>query len=85
MSDRVGRIAALLAVALVCACGAGLGRTAGDRDLSAYTGLGTWVDLYDHQVLANPEVQVAKMAKRGVGTLYLETSNYRSSRGISRP
>ena len=82
MSDRVGRIAALLAVALVCACGAGSGRTAGDRDLSAYTGLGTWVDLYDHQVLANPEVQVAKMAKRGVGTLYLETSNYQMRQDI---
>ena len=82
MSSRVGRIAALLAVAFVCACGAGSARTAGDRDLSAYMGLGTWVDLYDHQVLAKPEAEVAKMAKRGVGTLYLETSNYQMPNDI---
>jgi len=85
MSSRVGRIAALLAVAFVCACGAGSARTAGDRDLSAYMGLGTWVDLYDHQVLAKPEAEVAKMAKRGVGTLYLETSNYQMRNDIVNP
>jgi hypothetical protein len=85
MSGRVGRIAALLAVAFVCACGAGSARTAGDRDLSAYMGLGTWVDLYDHQVLAKPEAEVAKMAKRGVGTLYLETSNYQMRNDIVNP
>jgi hypothetical protein len=85
VSGRVGRVAALLAVALVCACGAGSGRTAGDRDLSAYMGLGTWVDLYDGRVLANPEAEVAKMAKRGVGTLFFETSNYGSRQDIVRP
>jgi hypothetical protein len=85
MSGRVGRVAALLAVALVCACGAGSGRTAGDRDLSAYMGLGTWVDLYDGRVLANPEAEVAKMAKRGVGTVFFETSNYGSRQDIVNP
>jgi hypothetical protein len=82
MSSRAGRIAAMLAAAFVCACAAGSARTAGDRDLSAYMGLGTWVDLYDHQVLADPEAAVAKMAKRGVGTLYLETSNYQMRNDI---
>jgi len=85
MSSRVGRIAALLAVALVCACGASSGRTADDRDLSAYMGLGTWVDLYDHQVLAKPEAEVAKMAKRGVVTLYFETSNYQMRQDLVNP
>jgi hypothetical protein len=85
MSSRVGRFAALLAVAFVCACGAGSGRTANDRDLSAYMGLGTWIDLYDHQVLAKPEAEVAKMAKRGVATLYLETSNYQMRQDIVNP
>lgn len=85
MSSRVGRIAAMFAVAFVCACGAGSARTADDRDLSAYAGLGTWVDLYDHQVLAKPEAEVAKMAKRGVGTLYLETSNYQMRNDIVNP
>jgi hypothetical protein len=85
MSGRVGRVAAFLAVALVCACGAASGRTAGDRDLSAYTGLGTWVDLYDPHILAKPEAAVAKMAKRGVGTLFYETSNYGSRQDIVKP
>jgi hypothetical protein len=85
MTGRVGRIAALLVVAFVCACGAGSGRTAADRDLSAYMGLGTWVDLYDHHVLARPEAEVAKMAKRGVGTLYFETSNYGMRQDIVKP
>ena len=85
MSSRVGRIAALLVVAFACACGASSGRTAGDRDLSAYMGLGTWVDLYDHQVLAKPEAEVAKMAKRGVVTLYFETSNYQMRQDIVKP
>ena len=85
MSDRVGRIAALVAVALVCACGAGAGRTAGDRDLSAYMGLGTWVDLYDPHVLAHPEAAVASMATRGVGTLFYETSNYGSRQDVVKP
>jgi hypothetical protein len=85
MSGRVGRIAALLVVAFVCSCGASSGRTADDRDLSAYMGLGTWVDLYDHQVLAKPEAAVATMAKRGVGTLYFETSNYQMRQDIVKP
>jgi len=84
MSGRVGRVAALLAVAFVCACGAGSGTGASDRDLSAYTGLGTWVDLYDHHVLAHPESAVAAMAKRGVWTLFLETSNYEMKQDIVR-
>src|SRR3954447_26585836 len=82
MSGGVGRIAALLAIALVCACGASSGRTADDRDLSAYMGLGTWAGLYDHQVLAKPEAEVAKMAKRGVGTLSPEPSNYQMREDI---
>jgi hypothetical protein len=84
MSGRVGRVAALLAVVLVCACGAGSGTSASDRDLSAYTGLGTWVDLYDPHVLAHPESSVAAMASRGVSTLFLETSNYGMKQDIVR-
>src|SRR4029079_568327 len=85
MSSRVGRLAALLVVAFVCACGASSGRTADDRDLSAYMGLGTWVDLYAHQVRAKPGAAVAKMAKRGVVTLYFETSNYQMRQDIVNP
>ena len=85
MSGRIGGIAALLAVVCVCACGAGTGRGAGDRDLSAYTALGTWVDLYDPHVLAHPESSVATMAERGVSTLFFETSNYGMRSDIVKP
>jgi hypothetical protein len=80
------RVVALLAVvAAVCACGAASGRADDERDLSAYTGLATWVDLYDPRVLARPETAVAAMAQHGVRTLFLETSNYQMRQDIVRP
>ncbi len=80
------RATALLAVvAAVCACAAASGRADDERDLSAYTGLATWVDLYDPRVLARPETAVAAMARHGVRTLFLETSNYQMRRDIVRP
>jgi hypothetical protein len=47
--------------------------------LDAYKGLGSWVDIYDDKAWANPGAAVADMARHGVRTLYLETSNSRSS------
>jgi hypothetical protein len=81
------RVAALLAVvAALCACGAASsGRADEERDLSAYTGLATWVDLYDPHVLKRPESSVAAMAENGVRTLFFETSNYQMRRDIVRP
>jgi hypothetical protein len=80
------RVTALLAVvAAVCACAAASGRADDERDLSAYTGLATWVDLYDPRILARPETAVASMARYGVRTLFLETSNYQMRQDIVRP
>ena len=80
------RVAALLAVvAAVCACAAASGHADDERDLSAYTGLATWVDLYDPRVLTRPETAVASMARHGVRTLFLETSNYQMRQDIVRP
>jgi hypothetical protein len=80
------RIGALLAVlAAVCACAAASGRAGDERDLSAYTGLATWVDLYDPHILARPEAAVAAMADQGVRTLFLETSNYQMRQDVVRP
>jgi len=62
------------------------GRTSGDRalevtgDASAYRGLGTWVDIYDDAVWARPEQAASAMAARGVGTVYLQTSNFHRGR-----
>jgi hypothetical protein len=80
------RVTGLLAVvAAVCACAAASGRADDERDLSAYTGLATWVDLYDPRILARPETAVASMAGHGVRTLFLETSNYQMGQDIVRP
>ena len=76
----------LAVVAALCACAAASsGRADEERDLSAYTGLATWVDLYDPQVLKRPESSVAAMAENGVQTLFFETSNYQMRRDIMRP
>src|SRR3712207_3959198 len=47
-----------------------------DGDVRAYRGLGTWVDIFDTSY-RHPRAAVRSMARRGVRTLYLETSNYR--------
>jgi hypothetical protein len=55
------------------------------RDVSAYEGLGTWVDIWDGTVLNRPEAAVARMRDLGVTTLYLETSNYSQRVDLVRP
>jgi hypothetical protein len=47
------------------------------RDVSAYEGLGTWVDIFDGPVLAQPAATARAMAARGIRTVYVETANYR--------
>ncbi len=54
-------------------------------DLSAYQGIGAWVDLYDPALLANPEGTVARIAARGTRTLFLETSNYQMPEAVMWP
>ena len=44
--------------------------------VSLFRGLGSWVDIYEHWSFADPEHAVARMARHGVRTLYLETSNF---------
>lgn len=50
-----------------------------------YRGLGTWVDLYDPALFADPEGTVAGVAARGVRTLYLETGNYKQRSDLFQP
>lgn len=54
-------------------------------DLSAYAGLGTWVDMFNKWPWDNPGKAVRAMARRGVTTLYLETSNYQKANDLYRP
>jgi hypothetical protein len=77
--------AALLAAVLAASLAATSVATPSQRDLSAYAGLGTWLDLYAASAWANQEGAVAAMRANGVGTLFLETGNYRQRVDLVRP
>jgi hypothetical protein len=46
------------------------------REDEPYRGLGTWIDIYDHEVWQHPTRSVRSMAAHGIRTIYLQTSNY---------
>ncbi|MFL5796437.1 MAG: hypothetical protein ACJ77A_00705 [Actinomycetota bacterium] len=52
-------------------------------DLSAYRGLGTWIDVYDQSdvfgpaAFGDPTTSVAEMVRNGVRTVFLEAGSYR--------
>lgn len=71
------------ALALILAVPAG--GAAHARDVSAYEGLGTWVDVWDATVWKAPEAAVDQMSAHGVTTLYLETSNYTRTVDLFQP
>jgi hypothetical protein len=64
---------------------AGTAGAAGGVRVGAYRGLAAWVDIYDDDGWANPEVAVAAMAGLGVRTLFLETCNYKCKRELFKP
>jgi hypothetical protein len=82
----VRRLAATLLVALGLALGLGLTASASAApSLDPYRGLGTWVDIYDDPQFAVPETTVARIAARGVRTIYLETGNFKQATDLVRP
>ncbi len=80
----------LLVIAVVATTVAGAaaaGRSAQSvarADASVFAGLGTWVDIYDGYY-ASPETTAARIAARGVRTVFAETANDRSSADIVKP
>ncbi|HJR45253.1 MAG TPA: hypothetical protein VJ927_06575 [Actinomycetota bacterium] len=54
----------------------------GPVDLSAYEGLASWVDIFNHRPWDNPSGAVKKMAKRGAEAIFLQTSTYGQGGGI---
>jgi hypothetical protein len=54
-------------------------------EAAAYHGLAAWVDIYDHGPWERPERTIGRLAGRGVGTLFLQTSNHRQRRPLHRP
>jgi hypothetical protein len=72
---------AALTAAVALTSGVGAPSTSGStdragRDVSAYEGLGTWVDIFDGPVVSSPLATAKAMAARGVRTTFVETSNY---------
>ena len=53
--------------------------------LDAYSGLGSWVDIYDDEAWRNPSRAVSDMASHGVRTLFIETANSRAPSAIKDP
>ena len=75
-----------LAVSLIVACtGAASAPAAKQADPSVFGGLGTWVDIYDGAVYAAPESTAARIAGRGVKTVWTETANYGASVDVVKP
>jgi hypothetical protein len=52
---------------------------------AVYGGLGSWVDIFATQAWRDPESVVDSLRANGVGTLYVETSNYGQSRDVLYP
>lgn len=70
---------------LACAGAAATAPAAGRADAAVFGGLGTWVDIFDGGVYAAPERTAARIAARGVRTVWAETSNYRSTVDVVEP
>lgn len=51
-------------------------------DLTAYEGLGSWIDIFNTRPWQDPKGAVRTMAKRGAKTIFLQTSTYGQSGGI---
>jgi hypothetical protein len=75
LTARVLLVAALLS-ALISIAPASGGATGSSHRRSAYAGLGTWLDIYATASWADPQREVAAMARDGARTLYLQTGNY---------
>src|SRR5665647_656241 len=56
---------------------------AGSASVTAYRGLGTWVDMYDPRAWNDPAAAVKDMASHDVRTLYMETANYHNPQSAS--
>lgn len=58
---------------------------AGPADISAYEGLGTWLDMFNARPWRSPEAAVEEMREHGTRTIYVETSNFSQRFTIFKP
>jgi hypothetical protein len=81
----VSRFATALLVLVVASTGLAGAAPAQESPRSVFGGLGTWVDIYDGAVYAAPERTAARIAARGIETVWVETANYRASAAVVNP
>lgn len=53
--------------------------------MTAFRGLATWIDVYERGPWETPERAVRGWARRGVRTVFIQTSNHRRPRAVHRP
>jgi hypothetical protein len=53
--------------------------------IEVYSGLGSWLDIFADRSWSQPATVVASAKAHGVGTLYLQTSNFSQATDIVRP
>src|SRR5436305_5802133 len=79
------RMGCLLLIAAGCSLAGSPARGGGTPGASVYGGLGSWVDLFASKARRDPAGVMAALRAHGVGTLYLETSNYSHPQGVVEP
>jgi hypothetical protein len=80
----LGLAGLVAALCLALAGTAGSGTRATAASASVFSGLATWVDVYD-AYYRNPEGAAASIAARGVRTVFAETANDRSRTDVVQP
>jgi hypothetical protein len=76
-------VAALISLGFAAAVSAAHGRPAATP--AVFNGAATWVDIFDTPVYAQPEQTAARIAARGVRTVFAETANYRAVQDVVKP
>jgi hypothetical protein len=84
---RLAVVVAIAAVALVARADQSEGRAAPvvRQGAEVFTGLGTWIDVYDTAFYRTPDLVAGRLAARGVRTAWIETANDRSAGDVVDP
>jgi hypothetical protein len=81
-SSAASRLALAIAIWLAMAA---LAPAAGGASADPYRGLAAWVDIFDRGPWDRPERTMSAFARRGVTTVFVQTSNHRRRAAIHRP
>lgn len=81
----MGRVLLVVSAVVTLVASVAVGPSAARHaDTSVFSGLATWVDIYD-SYYSNPEATAARIAARGVRTVFAETANDRSGVDVVQP